>query len=132
MFRDQVKFPFKRAVARLSILAGLFFALMPAGCTVEKEGKDVLSEEKMIKVLMEMYIAESKASRMGIAYDSTKVIFPKFEAMVFEKMDVSDSVFKKSMQYYFAHPKRLERIYSAVVDSLNLKAQSAAAHALPE
>ena len=127
MFRDQVKFPFKRTIAQVSISGALIITFFMAGCGGENEQKDVLTEEKMVKVLMEMYLAESKAGRMGIPYDSIKEIFPEFEALVFEKMEVSDTVFKKSMQYYFAHPKQLEHIYSAVVDSLNLKAQSAAA-----
>jgi hypothetical protein len=125
MFRDQVKFPFKRTIAQVSVSVALGLTILITGCRTETEKKDVLSEEKMVKVLMEIYLAETKAGRAGIPYDSIKQIFPKLETLVFEKMKVSDDLFKNSMQYYFEHPKQLEHIYSAVVDSLNLKAQSA-------
>lgn len=114
----------------LSVTLGLTFLV--GGCGGESDRKDVLSEEKMVKILMEMYVTETKAGRVGIPYDSIKEIFPKFEKLVFEKMNVTDTVLRNSMQYYFEHPKQLEKIYSAVVDSLNLKAQSSPGVPLPQ
>src|SRR5687768_6033767 len=125
MFRDQVKFSFKWGIASFSVVAIFFISFLPA-CTTEKPVKGLLTEQEMVKVLTEIYLAEDKVGRVGISYDSIKDIFPKFETKVFEKMNVSDTVFQKSMEYYLAHPKKLEHIYTALIDSLNLKAQSAA------
>jgi hypothetical protein len=36
---------------------------------------------------------------------------------------IPDSVFIESYNYYAAHPVELEKIYSVVVDSLNLREQ---------
>lgn len=96
--------------------------LLPA-CAPEKVPDGVLTEQEMVTILTEIYLAEEKAERAGIPYDSARKIFPTFEAKIYEKMSVSDSLFLKSMEYYKAHPKRLDYIYSALVDSLNLKAQ---------
>ena len=80
---------------------------------------------------MEIYVAENKISRVAISRDSIKKIFPQFEARILEKMNVTDSAFQRSMEYYLANPKKLEHIYTALVDSLNLKSQSTAAPAPP-
>jgi hypothetical protein len=125
MFRDQVKFSFKREISQF-ILGGLVFIFLMPACAPEKPVSGVLSEQEMIKVLTEIYLLEDKVSHVGMTSDSIKMIFPKFEAKVFEKLNISDSVFDHSMKYYLTNPKKLEHIYAAVVDSLNLKAQSAA------
>ena len=41
-------------------------------------------------------------------------------------MSVSDSSFMRSMDYYMAHPEKLERIYTALVDSLSFRTQATA------
>ncbi len=124
MFRDQAKFSFKRKIYQF-ISVGLVFVFLLPACIPEKPVERVLTEQEMVKILTEIYLTESKIGRAGISHDSIKMIFPKFEAKVFKKMDVSDTLFQKSMEYYLANPKKLEYIYSALVDSLNLKAQSA-------
>ena len=77
----------------------------------------------MVKVLTEIYLAEEKVIHIDVTRDSIVKIFPQFEARIFEKEGLSDSVFKKSMEYYKSNPKKLEHIYAALVDSLSLQAQ---------
>ncbi len=77
----------------------------------------------MVQVLTEIYLAEEKASKLGIPYDSIKKIFSRFDAKIFEKKGISDSTFRKSMEYYNTQPKKLEGIYAALIDSLSLEAQ---------
>jgi hypothetical protein len=38
-------------------------------------------------------------------------------------MNTKDSVFRKSLDYYMARPRTLEHIYTALIDSLNLREQ---------
>jgi Domain of unknown function (DUF4296) len=128
MFRDQAKFSFKRGIYQL-IVSGLVFIFLLSACSPEKPVERLLTEQEMVNVLMEIYLTESKISRVSISNDSIKKIFPRFEAKILEKMNVSDSAFHRSMEYYIANPKQLEHIYTALVDSLNLKAQSKAAPA---
>jgi hypothetical protein len=42
---------------------------------------------------------------------------------MFAKLGVSDSVFKRSFDYYMDRPREMEQIYAALVDSLSLKEQ---------
>jgi len=122
MFGVQVKFSFKGKISRFTLVGVTLFFLLPA-CVPEKVPAGVLTEQEMVKILSEIYLAEEKADRAGIPYDSVRKIFPKLEAKIYERMNVSDSVFLKSLEYYKTKPKKLESIYSALVDSLNLKAQ---------
>lgn len=77
----------------------------------------------MVNALTELYLAEEKANRMSSTYDSTKKIFSRFSDKAFKQAGVSDSVFRKSLDYYMTDPEKLEKIYSTLIDSLNLKAQ---------
>jgi hypothetical protein len=126
MFRDQVKFPFERRMIRIILLGMMILVLSACGKARRPEG--VLTEKQMVNVLTELYIAEEKANRLPIPADSAKELFPMFSAKAFEKTGVSDTVFRKSLDYYMSEPEKLERIYTILVDSLNLKAQRAAAH----
>ena len=47
------------------------------------------------------------------------------ENKVFEKAAISDSLFRKSFDYYMERPREMELIYTALVDSLQLKEQRA-------
>ena len=121
MFGDQVKIPFKRK--NRPFVAFVVFIFLMVSCGSEKIPEGILTEQQMVKVLTEIYTAEEKAGHIGIICDSVVKIFPQFEARVFEKEGLSDSVFRMSMEYYKANPKKLENIYAALVDSLSLRAQ---------
>jgi hypothetical protein len=122
MLVDQVKFSFKRKMVHCAS-TGLVALLILSACDGDKKPAEILSEPEMVRVLSEIYLAEEKAGNMGISYDSVVKLFPKFEAKIFEKTGVSDSIFKVSLEYYKSNPAALEHIYTALVDSLNLKAE---------
>ena len=46
-------------------------------------------------------------------------------AKVFENAATSDSAFKRSFDYYMERPRQMEVIYSALVDTLQLREQRA-------
>ena len=77
----------------------------------------------MVNVLIHMYLSEERISHLNIGYDSLNQLLPYLRKSILTKAGVQDSVFRKSMEYYMAHPKRLEYIYTAVVDSLSLQEQ---------
>ena len=109
------------------ILFGMMI-LVPSACGKSGKPEGILTEKQMVNVMTELYLAEEKANRLSIPYDSVKEVFPIFSAKAFEKAGVSDTLFRKSLDYYMSKPDKLENIYTILVDSLNLKAQRAAAH----
>ena len=73
--------------------------------------------------MTEIYLAEQKINRLGLPRDSAEREFGRFKQLVFEKIDVQDSIFKRSFNYYMDRPKDMEFIFTALVDSLSLMEQ---------
>ena len=94
-----------------------------ASCTDGGKPDDILTKEQMVKALTEIYISEQKMNRLGLQRDSAERQFERFEPLIFKKAGVSDSVFRKSFNYYMDRPKEIEMIYTALVDSLSLMEQ---------
>ena len=89
----------------------------------EKRPDDVLTRQEMVQVMEEIYIAEEKVNHLALPRDSAKRISALMTAKVFEKAAVSDTLFRKSLDYYMAHPNQMELIYTALVDTLQLREQ---------
>jgi hypothetical protein len=122
VIREQVK----NRVKRIRIHIGLMLAggLLLVACARQERPKGVLSEKKMVQLMMEIYITEEKASRIPVPYDSMTKLFPYFREELLKRSGVTDSIFKLSWNYYMADPKKMEYLYTAVIDSLNLREQA--------
>jgi hypothetical protein len=108
----------------------LFFAIVAGAfalnsCSKEEEKKPdyILSQEQMVEALAEVYIAEQKVQRLSLGADTAALIFGTMEKKIFENLNVPDSVFRASFDYYMDHPKEMESIYAVLVDSLQLREQ---------
>jgi hypothetical protein len=104
-----------------AVIGLLFFAV---SCSDDKlEKGNVLTHPQMTKALIEIYLAEQKVNRFGLPRDSAERHFQRLKPVIFEKIGVGDSLFKRSFDYYMDRPKEMEIIYTAVVDSLSLMEQ---------
>ena len=107
-----------------SIKGGIAIILFLFLCCESKEKPaSVLSHEEMVRALAEVYLTEEKVARLSLGPDSAAQVFYLLEGRVFEKLNIPDSVFRESMNYYTDHPAEMEKIYSALVDSLALREQ---------
>jgi hypothetical protein len=109
------------------ILCGIFFGAVftvTISCE-EKRPEGILTEQEMVSVMEELYIAEEKINHLALASDSSKKVFGSIQSKIFEAAAVNDSVFKRSFDYYMEHPRQLETIYTALVDTLQLREQRA-------
>ena len=97
----------------------LFFSCQKKETTPE----GILSNDQMVNVLSELYVIEQKISTLGVKRDSLNQIFDEMKSRVFEKTGVTDSVFRRSLNYYMDHPQTLEVVYTSLIDSLNLREQ---------
>ena len=98
---------------------------MMAACAEKSDYKDILSKQEMVKIMEELYIAEEKVNHLALSRDSASQVFSVLKARVFQNAALSDTLFKKSFDYYMERPKELEMIYSALVDTLQLREQRA-------
>jgi hypothetical protein len=102
----------------LPAFLGLFFS-----CAKPERPEGILSQPEMVAALTDIYIAEEKVNRLGLVRDSAERVFDSLRARVFKRLSYPDSVFKKSLDYYTDRPKEMEMIYTALVDSLQLREQ---------
>ena len=96
---------------------------LAASCNTNKKPEGVLSKAEMVQILEEMYLAEEKINRLGVPRDSAKEVFEVMGEKVFKDAAAKDSVFQRSFDYYMDHPKEMELIYTALVDTLQLREQ---------
>lgn len=97
--------------------------LLAACSDDEKVPEDILPKKKMVPLIIDVYVAESKVSNMGLSRDSSVAIFEVYEDTLFQKHGVEESVYRKSVSYYYDNPTKMEAIYETVLDSLNLREQ---------
>ena len=100
----------------LVLAIGLFYA-----CSQDAPPKGLLSQDKIVEVLVDIHMAEGLASSLPIPFDSSRKIYPILEKEVFIKHEIPDSVFMESFEYYLRDAKEMEEIYSRTIDSLTIK-----------
>lgn len=103
------------------VIAGSFLAAV--SCVYERPPEGVLTRDQMVAMLEEIYIAEEKTNRLALKRDSAEQVFSYFKTRIFEDAGTTDSVFRRSFNYYMDRPRQMELIYTALVDSLQLREQ---------
>ena len=92
-------------------------------CQKEKRPVGVLSPKELTKVMMELYLAEARASGQSMIKDSVMKYFKPAEQKLLAREGVSDSIMRITYQYYIERPEEFEKIYDSVIDSLSLREQ---------
>lgn len=116
----------KPYILLLPALLGVVFS-----CNKSARPEGVLSHTDMVTTLTEIYVAEEKVNRLGLVRDSGEKVFDSLRVRIFRNMPYPDSVFKRSLDYYTDRPKEMEVIYTALVDSLQLREQQALNQSAP-
>jgi hypothetical protein len=102
-------------------LAILTILLVFTSCAKIRKPDLLLSEDKLINVLIDVQITEGIVSSLPVSYDSSQVLYRLLEQEIFLKHQVEDSVFTQSLIYYMQNPANMDRIYSRVIDSLSVR-----------
>jgi hypothetical protein len=104
----------------------LVILVMIAGsCTMKPKPAGVLSKEQYAALLVEVYVAEAKLSQLPVTPDSTMRLYLAHQPDLLTKFSISDTTLKATYEYYLSHPKELEEVYTAVIDTLSLREQRA-------
>ena len=99
----------------------LSMMILLTACFHETEAPDnLLTKEQMALFLIDMHVAEAKINNLNLKKDSAQKLSMQYEAYLYEKHQISDSVYKKSYHYYLTHLREFEEVYDIVVDSLSL------------
>lgn len=90
------------------------------GCGSNKVPEGVLNEDKMVEMLVDIHMLEGMVSSFPIHFDSSRILYPLMERDLFEKHQVPDSVFKRSLEFYMEDIRMMDRIYARTIDSLSV------------
>ncbi len=105
---------------KLFIVSVLFFSsCKPTSEENEVVPETVLSEDQLVKVLTDAYLAEGASginvkNVPGEKFDSAYVFNPISDNRI------DKAVFDSSMAYYTRHPKKLKLIYDKILDRLSV------------
>jgi hypothetical protein len=109
----------------------VFLFLGWASCNSPKTQEGVLTQPQLSALLVDIYMAEARADQLPVVKDSSIRFFIPFEEKLLKSKGITDSVLKKTYTYYFEHPKELEQVYDAVIDTLVLREQQLTARTIP-
>jgi hypothetical protein len=100
----------------------LLLPLVLLACTPEPEKpQDLISEEKMTRIMIDVHLTEAAIGRTIQNYDTSRVAYREAHKRILKRHAVSDSAFKHSYDFYLANPATLDKIYEDVLDSLSLR-----------
>jgi hypothetical protein len=100
------------------ILAFFLFSSVLFSCDPNRTPAGILTEDKVVNVLIDIQLTEGMVSALPIPYDSSQVLYSLMEKDVFIKHGVEDSVFINSMIFYLEDARKMDKIYARVIDSL--------------
>lgn len=115
-----------------SLVFALLSLLLMDSCTAEKEEKQApLSKDEMVRVMMEIYLAEARLSVLPVDRDSAYRLFIPFQDSLLYHRGIKDSTLRSAYDYYLNRPDELEQIYDQLIDSLSLREQRRRGHPDP-
>lgn len=104
---------------KLLFVSCLVFSCKPVNEEDQPVPKNLLSEEQLIQVLTDFYLAESASginvkAVTGEKFDSAYIFNP------LKDNQISKGKFDSTMDFYVNHPKKLKIIYEKVLDKLSV------------
>ncbi|MBK0381089.1 DUF4296 domain-containing protein [Mucilaginibacter segetis] len=119
----------------------LFFSvsLFLVSCSDDKTPAGIINEQQMTSLLTDIHLIDGELYNISQTPDSLyKYGTPRYKAL-FKKYKVTDSIFKKSLEYYSRKPEVIQGMYDKIsdnikakTDSLNKVSKSKLKNALPE
>lgn len=99
----------------------IFILVLTASCQTNERPKEVLTQAQLSAFLVDVYLTEARVDAIPEVKDSTIKFFMPMEEKLMKKNGLSDTVLRATYAYYSAHPKELEQVYDAVIDTLALR-----------
>ena len=86
--------------------------------------EDIVNKEKMVKILIDMHLAEEAIENLSYDKDTLEALFARKEQEILDKYSISEELYRKSYSYYFFEPEELDKVYAVMLDSLLLYQQT--------
>ncbi|UXX79048.1 DUF4296 domain-containing protein [Reichenbachiella carrageenanivorans] len=93
---------------------------MGFSCSSTKDQQEIIPSATMVELLIDIHILEARVDKLRLSNDSAYAVYNTLERELFEKRGVDKPQYEVSYQYYLSNPILLDKIYTIVVDSLNV------------
>lgn len=91
-------------------------------CGSNDKPKDLISEDKMAKILTEIHILEAQINNLHFQHeDSSVYVYQKNKVKLLKTFDLDSTTFKSSFNYYILNPDKMKGIYTEVKKLLEVK-----------
>ena len=104
----------------------IIFSIIISSCSQDDSEGPKLSKDQMVNIMIEIHLAEGKVSQTRMPLDSSLSYFLYMQREIFKRNQVDSADYVQSMNYYSENIKELDKIYEAVLDSLNLMSTDSA------
>ena len=101
----------------------IFLFIGTVSCHSDKKPEGVLTQPQLSALLVEIYLAEARVDQVQVTKDSSIRFFLPFEEKLLKSKGVTDAALRETYTYYLSHPKELEQVYEAVIDTLAFREQ---------
>jgi Domain of unknown function (DUF4296) len=101
-----------------------FFLLtfLLTACGSDDKPKNLISEDKMAKILTEIHILESQINNMHFQHeDSSIFVYQKKRFELMKTFDLDTATFRVSLKYYLLNPDKMKSVYVEVKKNLEAK-----------
>ena len=105
-------------MSRILLVIAAIFLLASCGQEI-KDPDNIISEEKLQKVLFDIHLADATLNVMN--YNDSIYGQSNYYQQVLTQNNITSQDFDISMRYYSKDPKRLEKIYDGVLSKLIIK-----------
>jgi hypothetical protein len=85
------------------------------------KSKDILSNEKMVSILVDIHLIEAELFIMQNSGKDIKYYTKYYYKYLTTKYDITYKQFKTNLSYYSSHVKEFEKIYEQVVNTISQK-----------
>lgn len=104
----------------------LFFSVLIflTACSGNKIPNGVIAQDKMTNLLTDIHIVDGSMYNVMQLPDSLYKYGTDKYQMVFRKYHTDSVQFKKSFQYYSAHPEKMEAMYEQITANIKQKSDS--------
>jgi len=99
----------------------LLFALFFITCADQKDElpQNLIERENFKKILMDFHLANAAEQSNKILKDSTIYKFAKsYYPFIYQSNNVTENQLSETLDYYFKHPKKLDKIYEEIIEEL--------------
>lgn len=99
-----------------------YIFLLVLACNQEPQPNyNLLSEDKMVEVLVEMHLTNGRLGAIYQNRDSAKAVFKKIENDFFESHQINKADYDSSYNHYLQNLTTLDHIYTRVIDSITFR-----------